>query len=306
MQQHDDQIRAAAIAYVQERARAAGGVVSRADLEAFTFRGQRLPLIERQRGIRKVAGLDAALTILTAYAPDPERRPYDDGVGPDGYLRYRWRGTDPEAFDNRALRAAMVEGRPLIWLWGVAPATFHPIAPVFLVAEEPEHHRFVVAIDEESRRQWELLEQASPHPADLAIRRIYVEERTLRRVHQPVFRLRVLSAYGRRCALCRLRHPELLEAAHIRPDAEGGEPVVPNGIAMCAIHHRAFDAHVVGIRPDHRVEIRGDVLAERDGPTLRHALQGIHGAVIELPKRPRDHPDPELLEERYERFRAAG
>ena len=34
----------------------------------------------------------------------------------------------------------------------------------------------------------------------------------------------------------------------------------PNGVAMCAIHHRAFDRAVLGIRPDHVIEIRQDVL----------------------------------------------
>jgi putative restriction endonuclease len=75
---------------------------------------------------------------------------------------------------------------------------------------------------------------------------------------------------------------------------------------MCAIHHRAFDADVLGIRPDFVVEIRSDVLAEHDGPTLQHALQGIHRERITLPRRRSDRPSPELLEERYERFRAAG
>ena len=36
--------------------------------------------------------------------------------------------------------------------------------------------------------------------------------------------------------------------------------VVPNGVAMCAIHHRAFDSDILGIRPDYIVEVRNDVL----------------------------------------------
>jgi putative restriction endonuclease len=81
--------------------------------------------------------------------------------------------------------------------------------------------------------------------------------------------------------------------------------VVPNGLAMCAIHHRAFDANVLGLRPDHRVEVRADVLTEQDGPTLRHALQGMHGELIRLPVKRSEWPDNVLLEERYERFRSA-
>lgn len=46
---------------------------------------------------------------------------------------------------------------------------------------------------------------------------------------------------------------------------------------MCAIHHRAFDALVLGVTPKYGVEVREDVLDEKDGPTLLHALQGVQG-----------------------------
>ncbi len=76
---------------------------------------------------------------------------------------------------------------------------------------------------------------------------------------------------------------------------------------MCAIHHRAFDAEVLGITPRYRVEVRADVLREHDGPTLQHALQGLHGELILLPRRRMEWPRPDLLEERFERFmRRAG
>jgi putative restriction endonuclease len=74
---------------------------------------------------------------------------------------------------------------------------------------------------------------------------------------------------------------------------------------MCAIHHRAFDQDVIGIRPDFLVHVRSDVLREVDGPTLKHTLQGIHNTQIELPRKRTAWPNPDLLEERYERFRAA-
>jgi putative restriction endonuclease len=83
------------------------------------------------------------------------------------------------------------------------------------------------------------------------------------------------------------------------------EPVVPNGLAMCKIHHAAYDADIIGIRPDRVVEVRRDVLEETDGPMLRHGLQEMHGARIFLPRSRRDRPDPERLEERYGQFRAA-
>ena len=74
---------------------------------------------------------------------------------------------------------------------------------------------------------------------------------------------------------------------------------------MCKIHHAAFDSMIMAVRPDYRVEVRADVLAEDDGPTLLHALQGLHGGRIEVPRRRAARPDLNLLEERYERFRRA-
>jgi putative restriction endonuclease len=81
-----------------------------------------------------------------------------------------------------------------------------------------------------------------------------------------------------------------LDAAHIVSDAEGGEPIVPNGISMCKIHHAPFDNSIIGIRPDYRVEVREDIRAEEDGPTLRYALQEVHGTRIDyLPYVPHAH-----------------
>jgi putative restriction endonuclease len=193
--------------------------------------------------------------------------------------------------------------RPLAWFVGVAPGTFTPLYPIWLVGEEPSEQQFVVALDEGMREQWS--PEFFEHPADLALRRQYAEATVRQRLHQRVFRERVMVAYEGQCALCRLRHRELLDAAHIKEDSDGGQPIVPNRVAMCAIHHRAFDAFVLGVRPDYKIEIRRDVLVEHDGPTLQHALQGLHGVALSIPARKTERPDRELLEERFEQFLAA-
>lgn len=300
----DERLRAAAFVYLNRLVAGSGGTVTARELQAFEFEGRRISLLQHMRGIRVVSGFEAAISIRTTYASRPGDLPYDDREGADGYFRYKWQGTDPEAYDNVALRRAVELGKPLAWFVGIAPGVFTPLYPIWLVGEEPQEHQFVVALSEGMREQWEpaLLQ----HPADLVLRRQYAEAVVRQRLHQRVFRERVLVAYEARCALCRLRHRELLDAAHIKEDSDGGEPVVPNGVAMCAIHHRAFDANVMGIRPDYVVQIRGDVLEEHDGPTLQHALQGLHGESLWLPRRRAARPDSILLEERYERFRAAG
>jgi putative restriction endonuclease len=210
-------------------------------------------------------------------------------------------GSDPDVRDNRSLREAMIRGKRVAWLFGVGPGLYQVVAPVYIVDEDAARTEFVVAVNEDLRDQW----RQATHPADQALRREYALQITRRRVHQPVFRGRVLTAYSSQCALCRLRHPELLDAAHILEDSEGGEPVVTNGMAMCAIHHRAFDQNVIGVRPDYVVEVRSDVLDEVDGPTLKYALQGSHGNRLDLPRQRTAWPDEQLLEKRFERFRAA-
>ena len=120
------------------------------------------------------------------------------------------------------------------------------------------------------------------------------------------FRERVLGAYRRTCSLCQLRHEELLDAAHIIPDGEPrGEPVIPNGLALCKLHHAVFDNNMIGIRPDLIVEIRQDIRRETDGPMLLHGLQGLHGSSITVPHEIRLRPAPDRLEGRYERFQQA-
>ena len=300
--EQDDELRASMFAYLDAMT-LTKDVVSQAELFAFEYKGQRLSLLQHMRGIRVVAGLPAALTIRTTYRSNPKDMPYADAEGADGYYRYMWQGTDPSAHDNEALRSAQTAGKPLAWFVGVAPGTFVPIYPVWLVGEETDQHSFVLAFDALMRDEFQPL--TIDHPVDLAARRQYAMATVRRRLHQPVFRRRVLTAYRSACALCNLRHENLLDAAHIKEDSDGGLPIVPNGVAMCAIHHRAFDGNVIGIRPDYVIEVRPDVLQESDGPTLQFALQGVHAKGLRVPAQKAARPDAGLLEERYERFRAA-
>lgn len=298
--EYDTFVRSAAFAFLDQIVIRRGGALRFEDLATFRFGDERIPLMDRQRGIRKPRQLNAALSFRTVHTARPQDRPYDDTEGLDGFLRYKWRGSDPDHPENVALRLACVRRLPLIWFRGVAPGLYLPIYPVWLADEEPFAQQFVVALDDDELHRWD---RADVLGTD-ALRR-YAERVTQARLHQPLFRERVLHAYGSACSLCHLRHRELLEAAHILADSDGGEPVVPNGIAMCALHHRAFDHSILGIIPNYRVEVRADILLEEDGPTLRHALQAVHGQFLALPRQRAARPDPQLLEHRYERFQAA-
>ncbi len=152
----------------------------------------------------------------------------------------------------------MRERRPLLRFVGIAPGVYLPRYPVWLVAEEPADHQFVVAVDQGQR--------VVGDPVVAAAQRRYLERLTKLHLHQPVFRSRVLFAYDQECSVCRLPHLPLLDAAHVVPDSDpDGLPVVPNGLAMWKIHHAAYDADIIGIRPDLTVDVRADILAEIDG-----------------------------------------
>lgn len=284
------EVRRAAMTYVAARADAAGGVITRAELEAFTYGGEPLKLIDQSRGIRNPRQLAATLSILSQ-----PRGPYEDDLDPvDGLLRYAYRTGAVDAGDNRKLRLAAELGVPLILLQGISAGVFVPHMPVYVVDDDPVARVVKVAVDESLRFR------AGDAVSDE--QRRYAERLTRLRLHQPVFRARVLSAYERACAICRLKHVDLLDAAHIVSDAEGGQPVVPNGLSLCKIHHAAYDRGIVGIRPDYVVEVRDDVLLEVDGPMLRHGIQDVHGWRLELPKRRADLPDRALLAARYRSF----
>ena len=276
--------------------------LSTADLLDFRVDDQPVRLMDAQRGIWKPRAFDAALSIRTTYRAPGQPRPYEDRTDEvDGLLRYKWRGNDPDQADNRALRRAMQLGLPLIWFYGVGPGQYQPIFPVYLVGEQRDQQEFVVALDVVK----DLARPDTPMEAQL---RRYVLRETKQRLHQPVFRATVLRAYETRCAVCSLGHAELLDAAHIVPDREeAGVPTVSNGLALCKIHHAAYDRRILGVRPDLVVEIRADLLEEIDGPMLRHGLQERHGEKLMVrPKRRNEQPDRELLAISYSGFLGAG
>jgi putative restriction endonuclease len=72
------------------------------------------------------------------------------------------------------------------------------------------------------------------------------------------------------------------------------------------LHHAAFDSNIIGIRPDYIIEVRKDVLKEKDGPMLQYGLQDLQNKKIVLPRPVQLYPSTLLLEKRYEEYRRAG
>lgn len=295
----DDELRAAAFARVQSLRERFGGRIPREELGVgVTLRGQRIPIWNYQKGIFKPAVLGregAALSVQTS-----ADSPYADVHDPDaGHFIYKYRGTDRDHPDNLALRIAMERAKPLIYLVAVDPGVYDAILPVYVVGDQPEHLQFALAADQP-------LAALATSDSLAVLRREYVTRAVMYRLHQQQFRRVVLRAYKEQCAICRIRHVELLDAAHILADKHAlGEPVVSNGLGLCKIHHSSYDSDILGVDPDAHVHIRADILAESDGPMLRHGLQELHGIALTLPRKAELRPNRDFLAERFARFRAA-
>jgi putative restriction endonuclease len=293
-------VRVAAFDFLKEQSALHGGsVLPRRVLErGFEFGGRRVALVGPQ-GIFKPAVCELPLSITTVPEIPGKARPYDDEPTYEG-VYYRYRGTDPRHPDNAGLRRAMVEHIPLVYFHGHRPGLYHAEWPVYVIGDDPGRLAFTILTEDVSDLERTAIVTDAP-------RRAYLATLMTRRLHQSLFRVRVLDAYQETCAVCRLRHWELLDAAHILPDKHPlGDPVVPNGLALCKLHHSAFDADILAVRPDLRIEVRHDVLREADGPMLKVGLQGFDGQSITVPRQKALRPNVDFLAERYERFRKAG
>lgn len=300
----DEQIRTAAFQWVEEQVNLHGGFVPRALLDqGFQFQGSRIPLTGPQ-GIWKPAAMELPLSIYTR--PDG---PYPDFIMEDGFLVYRYRDDNPNHSDNVGLRTAMQKRVPLIYFYRAEIGKFLAVWPVFIEEDHPEELTFIVSIGAQNTiYQQEDLQQDQQvyYETEDPLFRRYATREAVYRLHQAEFRIRVLSAYKEQCAFCRLRHQELLDAAHIIPDGQdGGEPIVPNGLSLCKIHHAAFDNNIVGVNPDYKIIVREDVLEEIDGPMLKYGIQEMHEQNLFLPHRKVDWPDRDRIEERFNRFKTA-
>ena len=147
----------------------------------------------------------------------------------------------------------MVQRRPIIYFVGLEPGRYAAIWPCYVIADNPADLSFEIQAGVPRV-------SAPPVASELDVsagERRYATRVVMQRLHQFRFRQLVIAAYRERCAICRLAHRELLDAAHILPDRdERGRPEVPNGLAMCGVHHGAFDSYILGVDADYRVHIR--------------------------------------------------
>ena len=300
----DSVLRNAAFREVRRLADVNGDLTGK-DLRAgFQFDGQRIPLINPQRGIFKPTQMRFLLSIRTVVPRPGARVWYDDQIRVhnqiyqgDEAVDYAFMGRNADAAENRWLREAMENAVPFIYFLGISPSVYRALIPSFVIDWDRRGLSARIAFRAE--------EEADLGAPQTAMERRYALRQVKQRLHQASFREAVITAYRGRCALSGLREAVLLDAAHIIEDRNEplGQPVVQNGIPLAKTHHAAFDAHLVGIDPDYRIHVSRKLLDQRDGPTLE-ALKRLQANRIHLPSRGKDMPDRDRLAMRFQLFKA--
>jgi putative restriction endonuclease len=270
------------------------GMLSRAELGSFTYAGKSIRLIDKFGGIWNPGAswtlgeeLRATLSINTTTSGK-----YEDQEVSGGLWRYDYQ-SGGTAGKNTKMRKAMELQLPLIWFVQQESGRYVPYR-VFIINDFPEDGYCLIAPER-------FLAIAAR--SESLIERRYAERMMKQRLHQPAFRARVISAYETKCAICRLGHGRLLDAAHITPDSdETSSTSVTNGLSLCKIHHTAYDINIVGIDADYTVHIRQDILSETDGPMLEHGIKEMDKTRLWVPLARGEKPDPGRLEMRFLEF----
>ena len=276
------------------------------DLKAgFNYEGNRIPLVNPQRGIFKPKKMRYLLSIRTVFPAPGKKVWYDDQreihrriIESEDTLDYAFMGQDPNAADNQWLLEAFKNQVPVIYFLGIAPGRYQAIFPAFISGWDPNALIAQVVFGVPNQDKFLI-------PQNIQERR-YALRVVKQRLHQSTFREVVIAAYNGRCAVSGLPERRLLDAAHIISDKNEflGQPVITNGLPLSKIHHSAFDSNLIGINPDYRLHVSERLLSQNDGPMLESFKQ-LNGNKLRLPTRLIDYPDRERLALRFEEFRAS-
>jgi putative restriction endonuclease len=202
----DERVRAEAFRHVRRLLEVHDQLSSTQLGAGFLFQGERLPLINPQRGIFMPKQIRFLLSIRTVYPRSGAKVWYDDQRrvhqavfdGVDA-VEYAFMGTNPDAADNRWLREAFEAQTPVLYFLGTSPGRYQAVLPTFIVGWDAGNLRVRLAFG--------LPEQGSlcSDPAERRYALRYLKQR----LHQASFRDAVIAAYGGRCALSGLPEPML-------------------------------------------------------------------------------------------------
>jgi putative restriction endonuclease len=269
------------------------------ELKQFESDGKPI-FLKGQQGIFKPAELSEPLSITSTIDS-----PYNDA--PQGSCILYDFLPDSHEHDNVGLKRCAEALVPIIYLLQVKkrPAEYVAFAPVYVVGWDDEKRRFLVDLSEQKpgeiaspaplTRQLDLpVVQTPSSPSEMrAMTKSYVVSSVQRRLFEAKFRNEILAAYGERCAVCGLRYRPLLDAAHVVSDREPKPSIViREGIALCATHHRAFDANILRYDEEHVIHI--DLPDNRTpGEGELNMLAAFEGRKLLLPSDPGLWPAPQ-------------
>jgi putative restriction endonuclease len=115
---------------------------------------------------------------------------------------------------------------------------------------------------------------------------------------QVIFRWALLRAYDGRCAFCALSLREALQAAHIIPwrAASFSQRMDPsNGLLLCATHHALFDAGILSVGLDRRVQCHPGRPGHAWNDADHQIASALNGRDVRTPRNPRLSPSTDAL-----------
>ncbi len=264
--------------------------------------GEKVFIANRARGIFKPRQLSRGLLSIKTTEPREGRTNiYSDQETNEGFFRYSLQSGDASGGGNKFLWEAHEDHSPFIYFHAVAEGIYKAIWPCYVTRIHPEQMYCEVVVglgNTLSSGTSDSLEYKIPSPLE----RSYALRETKIRLYQATFRENVLTAYQCKCAISGLPIKSLLEAAHITPDSDAESSTeVSNGIALSRLHHRAYDANLIGISPDLKIVVSQQLLESKDGPLLQ-ALKDSHGQTLKVPREKALHPNRDRLAMRFALF----
>lgn len=145
----------------------------------------------------------------------------------------------------------------------------------------------------QERAEAEVASSASlPQVAGAPAPRYGAPRLTLPRLGQGTFRVSVLDAYQRSCAVTGEHSLPALEAAHIKSYDNDGPHEVRNGLLLRADLHRLFDKGYLTVTPDLHLEVSPRLRADYQNGRTYYPM---HGQALREPDAGQHRPAPEFL-----------
>lgn len=268
--------------------------------QGFMWEGELIRFETRAKGIFKPRQMQRGVLSIKTTAPRGERlNIYNDQLSGEGFYQYSLQSGDPYGGGNKFLWESKDSKMPFIYFHAVSPGSYKAIWPCFVRYISPQEGYAVIDVGVQNTK-FDMVSGRYIIPTEIESRYQVRESKT--RLHQESFRQAILTAYSHRCAITGISEQRLIEAAHIVPDAEVKIQTVSCGIALSSIHHRAFDARLLGIDADYKVHISDRLKAFEDNRFAKESFINLDGRRLDLPKGDSHRPNRDYLARTFEQY----